>query len=46
MKKEMGMALFLISFGMLIMLGISNRLFGILIVFIILFTAFFLYHCN
>jgi len=41
-----GLAIFMIAFGMLLMLFISNRLIGLIMLLLLLFVAYTLYTCN
>lgn len=46
LKRMIGIALFLIASGMLIMLFIANRLVGLIILLLLLFAAYTLYSCE
>ena len=41
-----GLAIFMIAFGMLLMLFVSNRLIGLIMLLLLLFVAYTLYTCN
>lgn len=43
MKKIIGLALFLIAFGMLLMIITHNRLIGLIMIALLLFVG---YHCS
>ena len=43
MKKMIGAAAFLVAFGMLLMLFITNRLIGLIMLLLLLFAAYTLY---
>lgn len=46
MKKMIGVAIFLIAFGMLVMLFVANRLIGLIMLLLLLFVAYTLYTCD
>lgn len=46
MKRMIGVAIFLIAFGMLLMIFISNRLIGLIMLLLLLFVAYTLYNCD
>lgn len=41
-----GLAIFMVALGMLLMLFVSNRLIGLIILLLLLFVAYTLYTCN
>ena len=46
MKRMIGVAIFLVAFGMLLMLFVSNRLIGLIMLLLLLFAAYTLYNCD
>lgn len=46
MRRMIGAAIFLVAFGMLVMLFISNRLIGLIMLLLLLFAAYTLYTCD
>ena len=46
MKRMIGVAVFLIALGMLLMLFVANRLIGLIMLLLLLFVAYTLYNCD
>lgn len=46
LKKIIGVAIFLIAVGMLLMLFVTNRLIGLIMMLLLLFAAYTLYTCD
>lgn len=46
MKRIIGLAIFLVAIGMFLMLFITNRLIGLIMMLLLLFAAYTLYTCD
>lgn len=46
MKRIIGLAVFLVAVGMFLMLFITNRLIGLIMMLLLLFAAYTLYTCD